>query len=409
MTRSRGIKLPVDQQCNAQQSAQLIVDIAARNNYHFKDLLALRPKLYGGVSKVACSNRCAYTKRLLKEDPSKFWSDHAKKLNCAPGPTLDYLESKLHKQEDDDDDDDDEEEEEEEIATNTNFYPQMPTANREKGTPQKGSIPEYVSPSASSTASTGQTASCGRASRVHGTPMKGRELFSTLQEAKLSAIHHHIVDFAYPEHYGPTFFVQLTDQVKTKNHKELYEEVKIWVNDVTDLRDYENYYAHVVCQGRAILVTIPSIPYFRRDKKEIKILFGLEAVRCTNSENTYTTAVNAIIKDPSRYLSTHLFELPGDMVVTSNLQSDIPPRGDEKAEFRLRQFSSTAKVGKKTSKYQTKEFTPGYWRFRVIADDKLVLSDDEEEEEPDLEDMFKGMKVNSKPDRDGTDEEEMDY
>jgi hypothetical protein len=134
----------------------------------------------------------------------------------------------------------------------------------------------------------------------------------------------------------------------------------------------------------------------------------LEAVRCTNSENSYTTAVNAIIKDPSRYLSTHLFELPGDMVVTSNLQSDIPPRGDEKAEFRLRQITSTAKVGKKTSKFQTKDFTPGYWRFRVIADDKLVLSDDEEEEEADLEDMFKGMKVNSKTDSDGTDEG-MDY
>jgi hypothetical protein len=123
-----------------------------------------------------------------------------------------------------------------------------------------------------------------------------------------------------------------------------------------------------------------------------------------NSENSYTTAVNAVIKDPSRYLSTHLFELPGDMVVTSNLQSDIPPRGDEKAEFRLRQITSTAKIGKKKSKFQTKEFTPGYWRFRVIANDKLVLSDDEEEEETDLEDMFKGMKVNSKDDNDGTDE-----
>ena len=73
------------------------------------------------MSKVACSNRCAYTKRLLKEDPSKFWSDHSKKLNRAPGPTLDYLESKLHKEEEDDDDDNDddkEDEAEEEIASN---------------------------------------------------------------------------------------------------------------------------------------------------------------------------------------------------------------------------------------------------------------------------------------------------
>jgi hypothetical protein len=408
MARSRGIKTPVSEQCTIRQIAQLLVDVGDKPNYVFKDFLAFRPELYGGATKVACRNRCAYTRKLFKENPEKFWLKRSSKESAAPGPRIEFLErnksehlyrDKPNEEEDDDGDDneDDEDEDEDEEQAHSNRATMPPPAKATNRSSFQNPIPEFVSPAMSRSS----TSSRGPTSRLHATPMKGRELFGCLDDAIMAASVHHNVDFAHPERHGaPTFFLQFTEQVPTKDGKELYQEIKIWLNDLPDLRDHERYQAQVVCQGRAILVTLPAVPFFRRNLVEVNHLFKMEGERCENSENSYTSAMNAIMKDPERSVVKHLFELPEDMIVTSDLDSDVPPRADEKADLRLRRLPSKCKVGKKLIMEQNKIFIIGYWRFRVVTDDKVVLCTEEEEARDELESMFSGMKTSGSQDED---------
>jgi hypothetical protein len=101
------------------------------------------------------------------------------------------------------------------------------------------------------------------------------------------------IDLDFPERHGG-FFVHVVSNVKTTTGSELIDKLKIMLPHVTDIRDFKDIEGHVVLNGRAFLVSMPTLPYFLLDDYED--LWELEKTPCPRTEETHAIAVNQIRK-----------------------------------------------------------------------------------------------------------------
>lgn len=210
------------------------------------------------------------------------------------------------------------------------------------------------------------------------------------------------VDFGTPERNGsPTFFVQKIEDVVTVDKSMLINHVKIWLNNLVDLRDYDLTKGHVVCGGQAFLVTLPSIPFFRRDETDVKSwLETREKTRCPTSKYNYVSSVLTIAKAPERLLMKYLFVFPAGMICSAVMTSDLPPTTDQKCKLEMRQLEFKFTTGKAaangkggTMKNCKQEQQFGFWLLRIISIEAKPLAGAKVDDEDDLEDAFSGMKV----------------
>jgi hypothetical protein len=382
-------------------AAQLHVDLEASSWLPWK-LLKKKREVYCGPQSQACQNRYKYSAQLKKDKPLAYW----KLYSDARGQTevenkTPVQEEKSDKQESEDEDEEDEDEEdsdESELETS-----KQPKKTRQKGAPSRESpskniYENFQSPSNRKMAPPGSVGSSvsGRGASVRsGTPVKKKNLYASLEEAQEAADEVVEVDFEYPERNGaPTFFLQLTDSVPVDTNgttKELVSQVKVHLNHLVDVADFDTLTAILVAEGRALLVKLPVLPHFRRNPTHIKTANRLEQFPCEPSNNEYLICVNAIIADENRLYKQYLFVWPDDMVCSTRMESDSPPVADEKIQIKLRKVLLEYTVGKKNVK---EVFYPGFWLLRVISDTKKVLEEAEVEADVnDLEDLFGGMHV----------------
>jgi hypothetical protein len=382
-------------------AAQLHVDIEADSSAPWKYLKLKRP-VYKGPQSQACRNRFRYLHKLKKENPLTYWKLYAEtnlildSVNRSPAGYKQEDKSAKQESEEEDDGDLDEDSDDEEDS-------EEEEPKRIKQTSQKENASlNFQSPTSRSKmappGSVGGSAS-GRGGSVRsGTPVKKKNLYSSLEDVQNDADEVVEVDFDYPERNGaPTFFVQLTDSVPvdTNGTKELVSQVKVHLNHLVDLADFGTLTATLVAEGRALLVKVPVLPHFRRNAHHVKAAYKLEQNPCVATNNEYQICVNAILADEKRLYKKYLFVWPDDMVCSTRMQSDSPPTADEKIQIKLRKLPLVYTVGKQNV---DTVYYPGFWLLRVISDTKKVLEEAEVEVVNELDDLFGGMTVDDDDD-----------
>lgn len=435
---NRGRK--VDKKLSKALSAQLFIDFERHNKDTWQEFQRreLREEYKpGGIFTEACRNRFYHIKKLRKQQPDQYWKQYSKVTGGEyRDPNNSESESDEFSEVGDTLDEEfeiDVEEDEDDVTGNgfasgfkptpvrghskSSFKSPPSSKNRtaketpkssKKGTPrskQKEGPPSEIrsksrasvkSPPLSSprTFSSPSATMASTASSSKGGATNKAELWETLDDAKDEVNFVIEVDFDTPEaNGGPMFFVQATGQIDIG--KEIITEVRFYLNSLVDLRDFDFTKGKVVCQGRAFLITIPAIPFYRRTSKEVKEFFNNhESVRCPNTENNYVTEINDIAKDMDRLLVQYLFVMPHGTIISANLNSDFQPTADQKCKLLLRKQKldfETGKEGKKKKRNQEQNF--GFWVTRMIKAKRDMLSDEEADSDSDLEGAFAGMKV----------------
>ena len=86
-----------------------------------------------------------------------------------------------------------------------------------------------------------------------------------------------MLNVAYPErNEAPYFFVQWKDEIPVRTlagGKEMVDQVRIYINQMSDLQDWELMSVMTVCDGQAFLVSLPVMPQFHYNPKDVKALY----------------------------------------------------------------------------------------------------------------------------------------
>lgn len=217
--------------------------------------------------------------------------------------------------------------------------------------------------------------------------------FETLEEAVEQCWQVVFVDFLSPEDNGPPLFtVEKLLQITSPSGKETTTQVKVHLNSLVDLRDYKATKGKVVLGGAGFLVSMPKVPFFRRDKKDVETAHNKEQNPCANTQNSWTTFANKISRKDSvdRLMMKILFVFPNEMRVSADLDSKEAPMKDQKAKLFMREVPCDfIAAGKRWTPTQN----PGFWLLRVISEEAGNLTDSGDESEDSLGDALSGMKL----------------
>jgi hypothetical protein len=190
------------------------------------------------------------------------------------------------------------------------------------------------------------------------------------------------VDLDFPEKNGE-FFIERINEVKAGS--ELVDQIKIYLPHIVDLWDFSKYQAHLVLNGKGLLVQKPSVPHFLLHNYEE--LYEMEQSRCIHTEQAHTINVNRILGDAYRQLRTILLVFPPDVTCSAA----ISPKGNQKIKITMRSLALNYELGK--GKIATsQQYLPASWLLHILGDErsllKLVDEDDDE-----IVNAFKGMHV----------------
>ena len=397
--------------------AQLLVDSEANPELNWTEIQALRRDYRGEVS-AACCNRFQYLRNLKVKKKGTYWKVYTEALNLvresklAPRFRDTKQETEDEDEEEEDEEDEDEDQYQDDIKKSSGFYSTAalpsstiaspPNKHRPittKTAPMAPRVPALVggfsSPSNLSVASGVTNA------RSKGIPRIKPQKYETLQDAIDDSHAHWVLSFEYPEWNGaPYFFVQRTDEIPVRTlagGKEMVDQVRIYINQMSDLRDWELMSAMTVCEGQAFLVTLPVMPKFRYNPKDVKALYENteDTARCSQTEANYLASVKAIAKDDDRLLMKCLFICPEGMIWTANMQNDQRPTTDEKARITFGEVEIDYKAGKNKSTFSVIG-RPGSFVLRVFKEEKKEIeSDNDSDESEDLDGLFQGMKISA--------------
>jgi hypothetical protein len=385
--------------------AQLHIDEEAHAVLNWNKVQALRPE-YRGTLAGACRNRFQYLRQLKEKKKGTYYIKLGQARDLiARSPAAANIRAQAS-----DDDEEEEEEEEEDLddevevqasSTAARPFASPPRSHRHpstKTTPMARRVPSNIgSPSSMS------VASAATAGRSKGTPRIKAQKYETLEDAIEDAHVHWVLNFEFPEQNGaPSFFVQRTDDIAINTAaggKEMVDQIRIYINHISDMRDWEKITGTTVCEGQAFLLTIPVMPKFRSNAKDVKALFQNEEdeFRCAQSEANYLASVKSIVKDEKRGLMRCLFVCPDGMVLTADMQNDKRPSTDEEnVQINIceMEIDYTAGKGKFQEDYNA-ICRPAFFIFRVFKEEKKEIESDAESEvsEDDLKRAFGRMKL----------------
>ena len=172
------------------------------------------------------------------------------------------------------------------------------------------------------------------------------------------------IDVENPEANGYGYWVQYTEGCS--NGKFLYDKIKLTLTrGVGDLRDIPLHTCTIVLNGRALLLSMPSVPHYML--YDLDKLYQVEKSPCTKTQQDHKVHANRIIKDPARQTYTVLFVLPEEMAFTTDFSNNdaAPPNVDKKIRITMREVkhANTSKGGAVINQI----FFPGHWELRVIS------------------------------------------
>jgi hypothetical protein len=390
----------VDKKLTVELTRQVTIDF--EKNCHLTwgafSKLALRPEYVHGPFYNACRHKFNNLKKFKKAKPDDYYKSYGEVVGGQ------YRDSDNSESENDcfSDAEDDDKEEEEAVAPRTLFKSPGsakrssarfdPTSSQKKrNTPSPAAFP-FLTPKFSSP--NHKMASSIPSSRGSSQRSKAsKDEFTSLEDAVDSVGHGNVtlVDFNFPEdNFPPLFMIQKLLQIETPSAREIITEVKVHLNSLVDLRDYKYTKAKVVCGGRALLVTMPKVPFFRRNEVDVKMAHSKEAVKCKITQNSHTSFANVVANDQDRLMLRHLFVFPNEGIVSADLESDDPPKGDQKVKLTMRKVPTKCYVGEE--EVQPVQ-NPGFFLMRLISEEAGVLRDQGEESDDDLQNAFTGMEM----------------
>jgi hypothetical protein len=379
---------------------QLVLDFEQYSTDTWKQFAArkLRDEYWFGSLTGAAENRFVYLKSKKRQDPANYWKLVAEATNA----------SSTRQAEKDSSDEfcgsDSEEDDEERSAASSATKIKSPPV---KSPPPKKvtSLPRKTNPVASPSRS---SPSIKKMPPKHSKPPRAPpstassyrvgyapSIYGSIEEAEMDADVIIRVDFGKPQKNGaPLFYVQEIPNVKSDDGRVLISKAKITLNNLTDLRDYEQTKGIVVCEGQAFLVRIPALPFYRRSEKEILDQYAKEAVRCARTEEDYLANVLSIASDPEQLTTKYLFIMPEDYIVSGDMTSDVYPSGDYNCQLLTRPWKTkfTRGEGARAKEYEHM-YCPGFWLLRIVSAGSAPLREAESEQELGFEDSFAGMQI----------------
>lgn len=166
----------------------------------------------------------------------------------------------------------------------------------------------------------------------------------------------------------------------SSDQKEIIDSLKIILPHLGDIRDFEKCQAHVVNEGKAVLVTVPSLPHYFLNNFDL----FYEKDPCEQLETNHEVMATEILDDPSRTVKNVLLKLPPGMVVTNDFSSTAAITDGEKSRLYLRVLDCPSEIGKEKKQELVQKFFPCFWLFRIIDEKRRWLKKGSEEEEIDI-------------------------
>lgn len=353
-------------------------------------LLQLRPEYQGGKYFNACRHKFNNLKKKKKHNNTLYYADYSKLIGGA------YRDANNSESDDDDFDDLDQQQQrfcsppsakKSSAKKSSSCKPSSKKKAHQPPTPQN--LRSKFSPTptkkmSSSISSKSMGTSASNYSKTHQ--------FESLDDA-VAECHPVWVDFELPENNGsPTFCAQQLFQIPSPSGFDLTTQVKVHLNNLTDLRDYGITTGKVVCDGRALLVEMPKLPHFRIDEDDVKVAHGTEKTKCVNTQNSWTVFANKMEKDSERLMMKTLFIFPNEMIVSADLNSDEAPTKDQMVKLVLREVPCEFTTGSGAKEKRRKPiYYPGFWLLRMISEEAGELRKKKSAETNDLDDAFDGM------------------
>lgn len=198
---------------------------------------------------------------------------------------------------------------------------------------------------------------------------------------------------------APLFWVQEHDNQDTPDKMAVYTKLRILCTHIMDVRNKKHIKGQVICGGRVFWVRMPIMPLFLL--LNFAAMFDKDAEKESDEtiKKNFAVEANKIIQDAERMEVTFCFVMEEGTLVTANLNSNDPPSVDQRAEFRLKDFTVTThqeagRNGKLENVGQT--FLPGWWNLRVLEDKESALTLAESNDSEDLAAALKRMAIKKK-------------
>lgn len=400
-TRGRRNKadFTVDQKLTAELNRQVTIDFEKHSHLTWGGFskLALRPEYVHGPFYNACRHKFNNLKKFKKAKPEEYFQSYGEVVGGQ------YRDSDNSESEDDRFSEDEEEEENRTPAKSLFTSPtsakrssarRNPTSSQKKrNTPTAAPSPAAFLTPTNIFASFNQSSTMSSSRGSSKGSKASKDEFTSLEDAvdTVGSSNVTLVDFNFPEdNFPPLFMVQKLLQVETPSGEEIITQVKVHLHSLVDLRDYKHTKGKVVCGGRALLVTMPKVPFFRHNEEDVQMAHSKEANKCKITQNAYTSFANAVAKDQDRLMMRRLFVFPNEGIVSANLVSDDEPKADQKVKLTMRKVPTQFKVGDKVEKPVQ---NPGFFLLRLISEEAGELRNKAEESDDELQNAFDGMNM----------------
>ena len=203
------------------------------------------------------------------------------------------------------------------------------------------------------------------------------------------------LDDQYPN--GDRFFVHSVRDVVTRSSAKqtdlLVDHVKVCLQCVDDLRDFQYYSAKLVLEGQALLVLKPFVPHYLLH--DFEDFYNIEKNACERAKLAHALIADRIIEEESPRLKSYLLVFPNGITCSADFTSCGATTHDEKVELQLRNKTHASELGKgKYKKKVTQHFSIMYWLVRIVGSERRVfkkaLGDDDDD---DYNRSMKGMKL----------------
>lgn len=200
----------------------------------------------------------------------------------------------------------------------------------------------------------------------------------------------------FPERNGSDFFIHRVNEVRAG--KEMVDQIKILLHHMVDTRDFERYKATLILGGNALLVEMPTVPFYLLHN--VQRMYGTEEKLCQRSLEAHLVHANRIKADASLQVKTILLVFSHGMKCQDN--AVIDPKKERKKVLQagkvkgaLRYFTVKYKSGK-SQELVTQEYYPFYWLLRIVDTNRRLLEEEKEEEveeDAGIDEAMAGMKI----------------
>ena len=321
---------------NELQKAHLLIDAEKNPKYQqFKRIKRLNIPYYS-IEQEAFRNRFNHLKRIKKNSErsleyyrlcaaAQTLVDSKKKTE---DPYYSPLDSKLPLSSDDDDADnedapDDMNQEDSDDSEATTLPIKQPETKSRKPRSKNNKM-SGLSTSGNSRGSGGTRNTVGTRSSMGSPGGKARPLkqFETLEDAIDFVGHKNVihVDWTRPEeHMAPIFFLHLATNCLNESKTAHFDQIRIWLPTIFDLRDLSCITGKNVVGGAAFLVSLPSVPWFML--KDHNLLHDdTKRSYCERTKLDHAEVANKIVEDEERCVTYYIFIMPEDTLCNADLE-----------------------------------------------------------------------------------------